>query len=246
MKVKIFLFVTVIIAMTVTACGGTDATPPSSDEILASVNTAVALTSMSQPIAPKAPEVDQPAVTLTPIPFPTATLMSPLSSPTTYTSYVAASVCESSAYISDVTILDGTVFSPGETFTKTWRIKNTGTCTWSSTYSIIFSSGEEMSGETTEIEQTVGPSATGDISVELTAPDTNGTYTGYWILANSSGIAFGNYVYVQIVVSSSSSTSTATSTTTSDTATSTTAPTNTTAPTSTTEPTEEPTDTPQS
>ncbi|MBL8078568.1 MAG: hypothetical protein JNM55_11445 [Anaerolineales bacterium] len=244
MKVKSFLFVAVIIAMSATACGSTDTTPPSSDKILASVNTAVALTSMSQPIVRAATEIEQPAATLTPIPFPTATLMSPLSSPTTYTSYVAASACESSAYISDVTIPDGTVFSQGETFTKIWRIKNTGTCTWSSTYSIMFSSGEEMSGETTEIGQTVAPNATGDISVELTAPDTDGTYTGYWILANSSGTAFGNYVYVQIVVSSSSSTSTITSTTTSNTATNTTAPTVTNAPTNTTEPTEEPTATP--
>ena len=196
----------VIAMLALSACGTATATPPSAEEVLSSVNTVVALTSSAQSRIVdsnvNAP-VAAPAPTSTMAAFATATLIQPINTPT-YSSYAAsASACDGSAYVSDVTISDGTVFAPGANFTKTWRIQNTGTCTWNSNYSLIFSSGERMSGTTTTIDQSVAPDETGDISVELTAPDTDGTYTGYWILSNSSSTAFGNYVYVQIVVSAS-------------------------------------------
>src|SRR5574338_1618752 len=54
-------------------------------------------------------------------------------------------VCDQAQFVRDVTIPDGTVFAPGATFTKTWRIKNAGTCTWSG-YSLVFDSGDSMGG----------------------------------------------------------------------------------------------------
>lgn len=252
MKTKKLLLMTVIAALALSACGGeVSATQPSAEEILSSVNTVVALTSMAQPKIADS-NVSAPATLApisTPAAFATATLIQPISTPT-FSSYTAsASACDSSLYISDATISDGTVMAPGETFTKTWTIQNTGTCIWNSNYTIIYSSGDGMSGEATTIDQSVSPNETGNISVDLTAPETDGTYTGYWILSNSSGTAFGNYVYVQIVVSSDASTSTPTPTATAITVpTSTTAPT--TEPTATIEPTiaptTEPTSTPKS
>src|SRR5512135_3467629 len=53
----------------------------------------------------------------------------------------ALSTCDRAQFIADVTVPDGTRFSPGAAFTKTWRLKNVGTCTWSTSYTLVFSSG---------------------------------------------------------------------------------------------------------
>ncbi|MBI2332298.1 MAG: hypothetical protein HYU84_09110, partial [Chloroflexi bacterium] len=130
---------------------------------------------------------------------------------------------------------DGTVLTPGSAFTKTWSLQNTGSCDWTTSYSIVFYSGNSMSGATTALSAAVSPGGSTDVSVSLTAPSTSGSYTGYWRLQNASGTSFGEAVYVQIAVSGSTPTPTSTSTATDESeeeATST--------PTSTTSPTETP------
>jgi len=259
MNTKRFLLMTVIATLALSACGSeASAKPLSAEEVLSSVNTVVALTSMAQPQIAD-PNINVPAAaTLAPIStvaeVATADLIQPINTPTA-SSYTSATVCDSSGYLKDLTISDGTVLAPGTTFTKTWRIQNTGSCKWDKNYAISFSSGDDLSGATTSIDQFVSPNATGDISVELTAPDADGTYTGFWILTNGSGTAFGTYVYVRIIVSTDSSTSTPTPTATTElTATPTMIPTDsptleptmTPTPESTTIPTEEPTATPES
>jgi len=101
--------------------------------------------------------------------------------------------CDQALFITDVTIPDGTLFAPGTTFTKTWRLRNTGTCTWTSGYALIFQSGDVMDGPASAqlTSGTVGPSQTIDVSVELTAPASPGEYQGFWRLRNSSGVSFG-------------------------------------------------------
>lgn len=92
----------------------------------------------------------------------------------------------------DVTIPDDTAMSPGQTFTKTWRLVNTGTCTWSTDYSIAVFSGESMSANNGEqLPNSVAPGQSVDISVDLVAPATAGTYQGNWKLRNASGQWFG-------------------------------------------------------
>jgi hypothetical protein len=254
MKAKQFI-ITTILSLLLNACGGDVTSTSSPDDVLSVINTEVALTSMA--LQSQAP-TEQPVVTatFTPLPLPTATLIASLPTSTaSSSSLIYSSGCDNAVYISDVTIPDGSVFQPGATFTKTWGIQNTGTCTWSSSYNIIFSNGDDMSGEATSIDQSVAPGSTAEISVELIAPESDGTYTGYWILENGSGTAFGGYVYVQIVVSTDASTNTSTPNPASATSTNlpasvistnTTLPTDTTAPTNTTAPTVEATITPES
>jgi hypothetical protein len=95
-------------------------------------------------------------------------------------------VCDQAQFVRDVTIPDGTVFAPNATFTKTWRLKNSGTCTWSG-YSVIFDKGDSMNGASPTSLGTVSPNQEVDISVNLTAPNTNGSYRGYWRIRNASG-----------------------------------------------------------
>lgn len=99
--------------------------------------------------------------------------------------------CDRAQFISDVTVPDGTSFAPGFVFSKTWRLKNVGTCTWTN-YSLMFDSGEKMSGpDAALIPTSVAPGQTVDITISLTSPTTAGTYRGYWKLKNNNGVPFG-------------------------------------------------------
>src|SRR5258706_2346966 len=112
------------------------------------------------------------------------------------------------ATVQDITIPDGMIVAPGGTFTKTWRLLNKGNCVWDSSYALTFDSGDSM-GTVLKVPLTtrVLPEQSVDISVPLTAPSTDGVYTGYWRIATPFGGTFGvgkydQSIYVQITVSS--------------------------------------------
>ncbi|HEX6270906.1 MAG TPA: NBR1-Ig-like domain-containing protein [Anaerolineales bacterium] len=127
-----------------------------------------------------------PTVTGTP---PTAT---PTRTPGPVTVTVPPSSCDRAQFIADVTVPDGTVFAPGATFTKTWRLKNVGTCAWSTSYQLVFFSGEQMGAPSSAaFPQNVPVGQTVNISVNMTAPSTAGSYRGYWMFKNANGALFG-------------------------------------------------------
>ncbi|MFL7812501.1 MAG: NBR1-Ig-like domain-containing protein [Anaerolineales bacterium] len=101
--------------------------------------------------------------------------------------------CNLGRFVKDVTIPDGTKFEPGDTFTKTWRLRNVGSCAWTSGYDIVFSGGDAMDAPAAVqiTSGTVEPGSNVDVSVELTAPDDEGTYRGNWQLRDPSGVIFG-------------------------------------------------------
>ncbi len=116
------------------------------------------------------------------------------------------SICDQARYIKDVNVPDGTKFSPNQTFTKTWRIQNSGTCTWSG-YSLVFDSGDPLGGSASVPIGTVNPGQEVDISVNLTAPASEGKYRGYWRIRNATGVLLpvmggyqGKSFYVEIRV----------------------------------------------
>jgi hypothetical protein len=95
-------------------------------------------------------------------------------------------------FVDDVTVPDGKTYAPGERFTKTWRLLNTGSTTWTTEYSVIYISGALMeAAPSTPLPNAVAPGETVDVSVELTAPKDAGSYTGYWKLRNAAGQIFG-------------------------------------------------------
>jgi hypothetical protein len=108
--------------------------------------------------------------------------------------------CDNSTFVKDITISDNTEIEPGAPFIKKWKIKNTGCGAWTRKYSLQFVNGERMSGETTYLAKWVPPDQAIIISVELVAPEADGTHTGYWILTDANGTAFGNVIYVKIIV----------------------------------------------
>ena len=116
--------------------------------------------------------------------------------------------CDAAAFITDVTYPDGSLVGRNNTFTKTWRIKNVGTCTWTTSYSLVFVDGEKFGAKNTaSMPASIGPGQTVDISVGLIAPNKDGRYKGYWMLRNASGVLFGtgtsanSSIYVDINVS---------------------------------------------
>ncbi len=102
-------------------------------------------------------------------------------------------VCDRGEFIADVSIPDGTSFEPGQTFVKTWRLRNSGSCTWTPDYSVVFDSGDAMSGPATfPLSQTnIAPGQEVEISINLTAPSEPGNYRGDWRLRNPAGQVFG-------------------------------------------------------
>jgi len=113
------------------------------------------------------------------------------------------------AFVSDVTYPDNNmtsppVLTPGQVFVKTWRVKNTGTCSWVPGYQLAYAYGNtpaaQMGGLPVPITTTVSPNMTIDLSVTLTAPAANGTYQGFWQMKNTNGQAFGQTIWVGITV----------------------------------------------
>jgi hypothetical protein len=127
---------------------------------------------------------------LTPIIVQVTNTPAPTSTPVPAATQVT--YCDWAFFIKDITIPDGMVLAPGETFTKIWRLKNRGTCTWTPDYMLVFSSGSQMNGKTVvTFPGNVAPGQTVDVSILLTAPSASGSYSGYWMLRNSSGALFG-------------------------------------------------------
>ena len=135
-----------------------------------------------------------PGVIATSTPFPTATPPLALATSTSYVylSPVPVKRCDAAAFIKDVTIADGSLLSPGQSFIKTWRIQNIGACSWTPSYALVFINGDGMSAPSlVSLSHNVNPGDTIDLSVNLTAPTHKGRYRNYWKLRNASGVLFG-------------------------------------------------------
>ena len=142
------------------------------------------------------PSVEIPEKTLTPLPSITNTAF-PTNTPLP---------CNMATFVKDVSVPDNTVFGPGASFTKTWRLKNVGTCPWTSGYDLVFSSGDDMDGVESILltNSTIAPGQSLDISIALKAPSAEGTYRGDWRLRDSGdtefGLNTGSTFWVQIKV----------------------------------------------
>ena len=123
---------------------------------------------------------------------PASATASPTSQPATITQVVSAtaSTCtDSAAFATDVTVNDYTNFNAEEKFTKTWRVKNTGTCTWSDQYSLVFKSGNQLGAKDSTPLKNTKPGDTLDISVDLTAPATYDVYRADFEIHSPAGAA---------------------------------------------------------
>jgi hypothetical protein len=94
--------------------------------------------------------------------------------------------------VKDVTVADGSRFSSGEYFDKVWRLKNEGSCTWNTSYSLAFVDGDRMNApEGLNLQHEVVPGEAVDLQVSLQAPEAAGSYKGSWMLRGENGNLFG-------------------------------------------------------
>jgi hypothetical protein len=189
------------------------------EELTPAEQTAIIQTSVAKTIAAESRKVATPTdtpvsegeITNTPEGEPTATETpepTDTPEPDTPTPSDTPIPCNLGKFVSDVTVPDGKVFGPGETFTKTWRLKNVGSCAWTSGYDIVFSGGDAMSAPSSvEVTSgTVNPGQNVDVSVDLVSPTSAGTYRGNWQLRDPSDVIFGiensssGYFWVEIEV----------------------------------------------
>jgi hypothetical protein len=117
--------------------------------------------------------------------------------------------CYRLTFVSDVSVPDNTVMDPGETFTKTWKVLNSGSCPWDAGFKFAYKTGQAMGGVTYVLASAVPPNSSMDISIDMTAPTAAGTARGDWQMSTAGGQFFGDIIYVQIVVGGTASTSTA-------------------------------------
>lgn len=113
--------------------------------------------------------------------------------------------CNNSVFEGDVTIPDGSVIAPGADFQKTWKIRNTGTCTWDEGYALVYIGGSDpnLDPYNFEFKKSSDFVASGDainIGINLTAPCTVGKYEGHWRMRNDQNYYFGTIVSVYIEV----------------------------------------------
>jgi hypothetical protein len=191
MKTKLYGIALILICALV-GCNlpSSQATPASPEavftqaaETVAAELTRVALSASPTPNIP----TDTSTPTNTPTPEPTNT---PVFTPTN-----TPIPCNLGFFVADVTYPDNTIVVPNQVFTKTWRIKNVGSCAWNSSYSLIFDHQDGMgvnAGYSQPLTSgVINPGQTVDLSVNLTAPATPGSYIGYWRLRDPGGVLFG-------------------------------------------------------
>jgi hypothetical protein len=92
----------------------------------------------------------------------------------------------------DLTIPDDSLIPAGQGFTKTWKLVNAGSCTWTMSYYASFFYGDRMGApESVPLQVTVLPAQSVEISIDMVAPSAPGTYQGNWKLSNPDGVLFG-------------------------------------------------------
>jgi hypothetical protein len=190
-------FPILILALIVSACS----TPLQNDSEIA---TAVAQTVQAQDSLTKLASTP----TSTPVP-PTEAISTPETPPTeTSAPLSAAPGCTVSARLASENPPDNVLLKPGEDFLKTWTLQNTGTCTWDTSYKLVYMSGDLMEALVSySLPEAVAPNNNTNISIFLRAPATEGTFTGYWKILTPWGVYFGvgpgsDPFYVQIATTS--------------------------------------------
>jgi hypothetical protein len=122
--------------------------------------------------------------------------------------------CNRVEFVQDISVLDGTVFGPDAEFTKIWRVRNDGSCTWNGSYSLVYIDGAPAgSPASLPLFGNVRPGEMMDLAVDLRAPSQAGSYRSNWMLRSPEGVLFGLgaeadrpfWVEIRVVVSAPNS-----------------------------------------
>ena len=166
-----FIFLTVIL---LSACGAQTAESTTSTP---SATTSPATNTPKPTSTPESDEMLTPTLEATIV--PTATIPPPEN---------ALDCINEAAFVSDITIPDNSDLNAGQAFTKTWQIRNTGTCIWWSGYTLSHYSENALGAPESVPLPRTNSGEIADISIDLIAPDTAGTYQGNFVVKNPDGL----------------------------------------------------------
>ncbi len=192
--------VILIIASLLAACGSQSGATPTVD--VNAMYTAAAGTFVAEITQTAAAFTSTPQPTATDMPTADAASSNPIATDTQPAPPTEA-VCDDAVFVRDATIPDGyNQLTPGQEFTKTWVLKNTGTCTWTADYQVVYGGYvDQMNGKlSNRIGVVVPPQAEIEVSIILVAPALSGEYAGYWRMANAAGSPFGEFFSVNIII----------------------------------------------
>jgi hypothetical protein len=201
LRVYKILVVVIAIALFVPACG-----PSQREE--STISTAVAQTVQAGESLTKVSIL--PTATQTSEALSTETTLTPAVTLTNAPALVSAPAdpnCAKGSLVAE-NPPDQTILTPGEYFWKTWTLQNTGTCTWTTAYQLVFWDGDRLGSSLSYgLTNDVAPGENIDISIYLQAPDTGGTFTGFWRIKTpwESNFGVGQYdaaISTSIVVGS--------------------------------------------
>jgi hypothetical protein len=183
-KKRLYLLPVSLLIVALSACNlPTSATPASG---IGMSETAVAQTITAVALSPESGSMDTSGPATATFP-PTSALPT-----STYTPVPSATqVCDNAQFVSE-TVPDGTLEPAGAAFSKSWRLKNTGACTWNTSYALVFVSGNPLGAPASvPLGGNVAPGQEVDLIVNMQAPAAPGNYTSNWILRNAGGVLFG-------------------------------------------------------
>ncbi len=192
----IHLIAATILLLLITSCSGNPKNQTSAGNVNVARTEAVATFASS--------------LTETAVAIPVASLTStkrPTSIPIQITSTLeftpTANPCYNLLYLQDITIPDNTQMKPGEVFTKTWLVQNTGGCAWRSGFTFQHVGGDIMRGSTIIMKEAIQTGSKREISVELVVPSgQSGLIQSAWRMADENGNFFGDTLSVNILVGS--------------------------------------------
>lgn len=216
MKQKLTLFLLASLLL-LTACAGSKTEPtPTMDANLIQTQAIETFSAFLTQTASAAPtQTPFPTLTASPTfaPFSTSAAIT-LPAVTQPAAISPTASCYQLTFVSDVTIPDNTAMAPGQAFTKTWKVRNSGSCTWEAGFKFTFVGGDAMEGATYTLPSAVPANKEIDISIAMVAPtNKSGAVRGNWRMQTTAGQFFGDEVYVIIVVGGSTLTPTSTTAT---------------------------------
>jgi len=215
-QIPFLICLAAILAVLLSACGPT-ATPaaPTQDvnaiytQAAATIVGGITQTAAAMPSATPVPPTATPEPSATPTEAQIAAL-TPTPAPVTgSTASTATAVpvdpatafgCYNATFIAHVTQPYAPAFNPGDKFTKTWRVKNTGSCDWPRGFKLMFISGDRFGADTIEIGQKVITGSYAEVSLNMTAPYLTGVVSSNWQLATDIGKPFGSVLTASITL----------------------------------------------
>lgn len=199
MRKSMRLAILTALILVIAACTSTATEAPTNDpstDVPPTLDTASISTFVAQTVEVEMTEfaLANPTATISP---PTATQRPSPTGPPANTQVPSATIAAEAAdyeftFIADVSIPDGTIIVGGETFTKTWRIQNSGKEPWTTEFSFVFVNGDRMDGFPVELAEEILPGGSVDVSIVMIGPPEAGFYTGFWMMSTEEDVVFGS------------------------------------------------------